>query len=238
MRWSFEVPFNYLQTFDKYQDYLFVLSQYLNDGRYYNYIKESTKLKVLDNGANENEFVSMKYLIERARELNADIIVIPDKQFDYLVTRRMLINSLQVIDDMKADEFQYMGAIQGKNEEEIIKCENEMIETGRVDYLGLPFKIVMEHGIDIVDEVVSNSPIPVHFLGLGSLQQVKIFKNHPNVTSIDTSLPVNFAMLESIIEENWRPRPGTYKIPNIEKLDDKQLRLLELNILKLKEGLL
>ncbi len=234
MKWSFEVPFNYLQTLDKYQDYLFVLSQYLNDERYYNYIKQSTKLKILDNGANENEFVSMKHLIERARELDADIIVIPDKQFDYSATKRMLMNSLQVIDDMKADEFQYMGAIQGKSEEEILSCENEMIETGRVDYLGLPFKIVMEYGVDIVDKVVNSSPIPVHFLGLGSLQQVKLFKNHPNVVSIDTSLPVNFAMVHSGIEENWRPRPGTYKIPNIEKLDDKQLRLLEFNILKLK----
>ncbi|MGC8699236.1 MAG: hypothetical protein ACP5RE_03575 [Candidatus Acidifodinimicrobium sp.] len=234
MKWSFEVPFNYLQLFDKHQDYLFVLSQYLDDRRYYDYIKNSNKLKILDNGANESEFVSMKHLIERARELNADVIVIPDKQFDYLITRRMLMNSLQVIDDLKAYEFQYMGVVQGTSEEEIMKCENEMIESGRVDYIGLPFKIVMEYGVDIVDKVVNNSPVSVHFLGLGSLQQVRMFKTHPNVISMDTSLPVNFATLGLGIEENQRPKPGLIKIPDINHLDDKQLKLLELNILKLK----
>jgi hypothetical protein len=235
MRWSFEVPFNYLQMFDKYQDYLFVLSQYLNDRRYYEYVKSSNKLKIFDNGANESEFVSINELIKEGRELGADIIVIPDKQFDYLITRRMFINSIELIKNLNAlDEFQYMGVVQGKNIDELLKIENEMIDSGYISYLGLPFKYVLEWGEEIIDKIVNNSPIPVHFLGLGSLKQVETFKNHPLVSTIDTSLPTNYAYLNSRIDKYYRPSPGKIKLASIEHLDEKQLDLLKKNIEDLK----
>jgi len=235
MKWSFEVPFNYLQIFDKYQDYLFVLSQYLNDRRYYEYVKSSSKLKIFDNGANESEFISINELIKAGRELRADIIVIPDKQFDYLVTRRMFINSIELIKNLNAlDEFQYMGVVQGKNKEELLKIESEMINSGVISYLGLPFKYVLEWGEEIVDKIVNSSPIPIHFLGLGTLKQVEMFINHPFVSTIDTSLPTNYAYLNLRIDRNYRPSPGKIKLANIEHFDEKQLDLLKQNIEDLK----
>lgn len=232
MRWSFEVPFEYLQQFDVDQDYLFVLSQYLVDKRYYDYVKNSSKLKILDNGANESEFVSMDYLLRKGKELGATILVLPDKQFDYHTTKKMLLNALENVKGI--DDFRYMGVMQGETEEEALKLEDEIIETGKVDYIGLPFKLVMKFDERFLEEAVNRSSIPIHFLGLGSIEQVKKFKSHCNITSIDTSLPTNFAFLNSSIKEDERPPPGKIKLKEIERMSDVQLEQLKRNISYLK----
>jgi len=159
---------------------------------------------VMDNGAAENAPVSIETLINRAVDVSADEVVLPDVFFDCYGTLAVVNNALNQVQEYDLN-FKFMAVVQGKSREDIRTILRAYENTSGIRVLGIP-----RHWIDTLDAISARVQIlnlieqrrlhekfEVHLLGTsplwgGELEYVS--SNYPWVRSVDSSLPYNYAM--------------------------------------------
>lgn len=200
MKFSFEVPIHSLKHFDKQQDYLFILGHQLTNKTYYDYCKNSNKFKVLDNGGYElGESIPADQLIQYAIEINADVVVIPDKLFDKKRSKQLEKKFFKLYDKQKCS-FRLMKVVCGSNIKEYLNSLIEVARDDRVDVIGISqsrsmiainLSFVMLHLIDGCEGSIDK---PIHLLGCSSpFELIEANKWSMFIHTIDTGRPINFA---------------------------------------------
>jgi hypothetical protein len=200
MKYSFEVPIRYSEAFDDVQDYLFVLGQNLRDIDYYEYVRRSDKYKILDNGANEEDYVAPYLLIDLAKGIHADMIVIPDKQFQMSRSIAMF-NKFYNLAKKLVPEIKLMGVPQGGSRNAHHKMVRMM--TNVVDVIGIPYKLILRFGYGIIPYVNQ----PLHMLGFPNKDLGQYMVNR-NFETIDTGAPFNAALKGFKLEDIIKPVRG------------------------------
>jgi hypothetical protein len=198
------------------------------------------KAIMLDNGAFESEGAeftsSHEQLFNMTREVNADVVVLPDKIGDAAETQAKARNYMHFWEMYHATQMEptrpvhFMGVVQGqdwfqlqRSIEGYLDIEEEF-ETTLI--LGLPRWITEEVGaelrIRLAEYINEQAPHPVHLLGLSrrwpeEVQQAALI---PSINSIDTSAPFVWACEGRELGKTtcWE-RPSDYfniRIPDLE----------------------
>ena len=238
MLFSFETPVKQAEIFDQKQDYLFTLAQCLSDQEYLRYVKNSGKLKILDNGANESSNVPGEELMKLASTIGANIVVIPDKQFDKETTALWFSQFIEKYGNFSA-YYDFMAVPQGRNVSEMFDSLLYMVKDKRVSLIGLQFKFIRQEAdflmwIQMAINVVENYfHKRIHFLGFGRQDQLKY-----DVNTMDTSVPINYANAYrdlDLFEQGNTPHKAPKGIDVWkDNLKDEQISIAFSNIDKLK----
>lgn len=200
MEFSFEVPLKQAEALDVEQDYLFVLAQCLEDVDYLRYVKNSPKKKILDNGANEQDAVVGRKLLGYAEIIDADIVIIPDKQFDEAQSLKYLFEFYSKY--LVGNEYNYtfMVVPQSNTFEGMTRYLDMLsllisrieVLSNNITTIGLQFKFLRKFGMDFVNQTIPKirpKNLDLHFLGFAKEDQL----GYKQVKTMDTSLPINFA---------------------------------------------
>ncbi len=203
MKFSFETPIKYQEDMNSSQDYLFVLGHMLlKDFKYFQYIKNSTKYKILDNSAYElEESIDPEILKNLAILINADVIVIPDKLFDKNRSEELAKEFYKLFDEDERKDFKFMKVVTGDNLEEYVESFVSMQLDSNVDIIGVSKArtlIVPNLSYLMHLYIRTNMSKGIHMLGLThpfELYEAKLFDE--TIKTVDTGLPINFATIGS-----------------------------------------
>ena len=244
MKFSFEVPIKYLNEFDNEQDYLFILAHHLSNKKYYDYCKQSIKMKILDNGAYElGESISPEILLNYAILLDVDIIVIPDKLFDKRRSLQLETKFHNLLFE-SSYSFRLMKVVCGKNIKEYLKSLIEVANDDKVDIIGISqsrhmitpnLSYVMEYLYSFANDFI-NGDKPIHLLGLTHPYELIEAHKYNSIETIDTGRPINFAFHNKLFPlvkrfDNYKKERG-YDINTKKKLN---VELAKKNIRRLKK---
>jgi len=197
MKFAFEIPTHYLETFAEDQDYYFCIApQVLEDKDYKSWYKAQSKYIVLDNGAFELGYsLEPNQLIDLAYELGVSEVILPDFPGDLLKTLKYVEKFLKLIPPRTP--FIFMGVLQGKDYNDVKKCYDEYSKLN-LDVIGIPAR--WDKGSDFENEqfrlfILKNLPIyqEIHLLGLCDLSFITEYKKYAH--RIDTSFPIVAAYL-------------------------------------------
>jgi len=201
MKFSFETPINYLNKIDKEQDYLFILAHHLSNKKYYDYCKNSTKYKILDNGCYElGESIPSKKLLELANEIRVDVIIIPDKLFDKKRSLQLEKEFFKLY-NKSFYNFKLMKVVCGNNLNEYLNSLLEVAEDKNVDIIGLSKSrtIIAPNLTYLMNYIEDNCKTSqaafkeIHLLGLSHPYELIEASNYNKIKTCDTGLPINFA---------------------------------------------
>ncbi len=193
IKFSSEIPPKVLKaqpTLRDFLDYDFVIaSMYLDSVEYKNYYLENKRPgTILDNGAFETgTSIDTKVYLRVIDELRPSIVVIPDVQHD---CRSTLFRVDEFFDQLPSefDTTCLMGAVQGSSIEDYEDLLEKYVRNG-VQLIGIPYGV-----IDRVNFIKSHPEVKFHALGLQYFPELLSLRLLENVVSIDTSLPVKFAV--------------------------------------------
>jgi len=192
-------------------DMFLCLPQYFDFEPYVEFLREHNYFKILDNGAAEGERVDADRLLECAKLINANEIIIPDVMLDAEKTIKLLKEFMSTVSEREKYEYSWMAVIQGKTPEEWINCYKTYINTQEiyrfVNTFGVP-KSVAETFKEITGKtsISENRPHALtqlllrdnmffirqfHLLGLGHPSELPMLPRRV-VRSVDTSLPFLF----------------------------------------------
>ena len=137
---SFECSGEQIERYDKYQDYYFVIPDLLEDEEYLEFVKNSPKYKMLDNGMYETGWPDADRLISNARLIGAKELVLPDYLYEREKTIRATRQFLDNLSDDEIKEFRWMVVVQGNTINDWIRSYNETTKAfGEVAYsIGIP----------------------------------------------------------------------------------------------------
>jgi len=196
---------------DSVNDYLYVLlHKYLEDEEYRNKAIAYRKrggLVYLDNSCYElGESLDSDVLYQTFRELNSQIVVLPDVLGDKKATIHRTISFLLKYPDYREN---YMLVVQGATEKEFIECYH-MLSPMFDCMIGIPFvfswlpkdpHIQAQGRIDLlrkmVDENIINTKKKHHLLGTWQAREFCNYREYEWIYSVDTSNPV-MAAIEGI----------------------------------------
>jgi len=211
-----------------------VIPQLLEIEPYYDYYANRTDYVILDNGA--VEFGPMKHeeLIELAKEIGADEIVMPDSLCDGLETFNLSFDFYCVLSRAERKKFKLMAVPQGKDLVDFVNCYTRL-KSLNPDVIGLnhwfdftgDFRVLMQKRLDIN----LFNDFEVHLLGLTNADELK--RASPKVRSCDTSYAFKMASQNRAIGQ------GNSNICKIQmdfgmELTEEQLYIAEYNIKWLK----
>ena len=118
--------------------------------------REPKSYIILDNGAAEGKLIDNKLLINLAKEMNVNEIVLPDAYGNVIET---LNRSGKFIDEnivyIKENKFKLMGVVQGQTIEEFLKCYEIFLTDKDVKIIGLGYKNLLNAFIREI-EAISN----------------------------------------------------------------------------------
>jgi hypothetical protein len=228
MKWSFEIPISLLNL-DR-SDHLFVLQPYLKYEEYLKYVKSSTKMKIIDNTANEGFVIDIQKMVEDAFNIKSNIIVVQDHLMDYEKTKEEIDRWDEYIKREKIrDDFKWMYVIQGRNEKEFKKLFDYVKD--RADYIGVPYMLyslpinyyeIWNYIVSYIGDENKNNGIKIHQLGVGNYEILRRFGKF--IESADTSLPVNYAVNRYSDFKNYKKFKGVKITDNI-VFDKAQLKI-------------
>jgi len=220
VKFSFEVPIAYLEKFDKVNDYHFILAHILmNDNKYAQFYRKSSKFKILDNGAFElTKSINFKVLCDLAIDFKVDVLVLPDTLMSKDDTLKKSLQALDYI--VKRDmisKLDVMFVPQGRTLVEFITCIHDFIIQAPLPetylyskvILGLPYMTCAKicsfispkfprrdddatnARIYIIQKYKELRKFRIHLLGAGEnmTQEISFMRHYPNVMSVDTSTP-------------------------------------------------
>ena len=208
MKWSFEIPIRYIERLKSEVDYLFILPQHLSNKEYYRIVKEWKGEKYLDNGAYElGESIDTDRYIKIMKDIKPDVVIVPDVLFNYEESKKRREEFLSKVKDIKVRK---IGVIQGKTFDEYIRSYYELLSNKDIDIIGVSRTRDMMWGNSLV--FFQNVAIvkPIHLLGLSNPLELTILYRYGSskikirgagkgimdyIESIDTGLPVNFAIV-------------------------------------------
>jgi len=110
---SFECAGDLIERYDRYQDYYFVIPELLEDPLYKEFILNTPKYIMLDNGAYESGFPDVDNLLSNAREIGAREIVLPDYLYETEKTRLATREFIEGLSGEELKEFRWMLVVQG-----------------------------------------------------------------------------------------------------------------------------
>lgn len=188
MKCSVELPISFLQYSD-YVDFEFVIaSTCLKYPEYKKYFVKSKRMMILDNGAFETgEAIPDDVYIELTRELQPDILIIPDVFKDNAATGIRAGNFLNEWKKNPVANVELMGVLQGNTAKQLMGLYNFIYKPAGVKYYGLGYGTEMDRFqfLQAHPEIEN-----VHILGLPILTEAIGLATLPNVMSLDSSLPI------------------------------------------------
>lgn len=203
------------------------LPQLMGSATYDRYVwRSNTKLAytILDNGAFEGVETTPLSLLEMAKNLNVDEVVVSDVLGDFSGTIKAVHHFERMTAALRARMTyspSYMGVVQGDTMQKCFACVNELIDTPLITTIGLP-----KHLVRTVEKTARISltayirrkygDYPIHFLG-GAPQWPEeiLYAARRGVRSMDTSMPFVYAYhKDNIFEASGRhvvhERPPEY----------------------------
>jgi len=175
-----------------------VLFPFLRIPEYYEFFKASKKYKMLDNGLFETgEACPFDVLIEAAKDIKADEIVLPDVRDKSKETIKRAKECLRSMSREDRKRFKVMVVCQAKTANQQIRRYPDYARLD-VDVLGI-MRPLKRH---IIDRAVSMRWLQVatkfdvtkehHFLGLDDPTELKLVRG---IRSVDTSWPVRYGFV-------------------------------------------
>jgi len=167
-------------------DFHFIIPQ--NATAFY---RESRNYKMLDNGAYEGNAIFFEALLNIARKLKVDEIVIPDVMRD---AQRTLSNLYTLIKDVP-DEFKVAAVPQGKTISEFLECFREISKMTNVDticfpkWLGTSRPAVIHY---LQTQRLLSYKFDYHVMGLDDPTELFCYRGM-DIRSVDTSMPFTYA---------------------------------------------
>ena len=177
--------------------------------------------KILDNSLIElGGAVDLERVLNAAKVINADEIILPDVFQDGPATVKAVRESLQYLTDKWTNRdwpFKLMAVAQGKDEKEWYECYQELLNMPDVDVIGVPKVLAKMHPggrPHFVNELCNLRAKPHHLLGMRySMSELLEYKYPENIRSCDTVL-LGYLFKHDL--NFWGVRPDGYTL-NLEK---------------------
>lgn len=152
--------------------------------------------KILDNSLIElGGAVDLERVLNAAKVINADEIILPDVFQDGPATVKAVRESLQYLTDKWPNRdwpFKLMAVAQGRDKEEWYECYQELLEMPDVDVIGIPKVLAKMHPggrPHFVNELCDLGRKPHHLLGLWySMTELQEYRDLEMIRSCDTVL--------------------------------------------------
>ena len=190
---SFEVKGELVERYDRYQDYYFVIPELLEDPLYKEFIVNTPKYIMLDNGMYESGYPEVDTLLSNAREINAREVVLPDYLYKTEETRKASRTFLDGLSKSEVNEFRWMLVIQGNTIYQWRDAYKSLTEefAGEFFSIGIPkcphkqlnFRTVAMQSVIEAEYILE---MPHHMLGLNDPSEILYM---PYVRSCDTAWP-------------------------------------------------
>lgn len=180
--------------------------------------KAAGKWITMDNSAAEKELVTEDILIQVVKDLLPNEVISPDILFNHQQTIENLDSFISRMSrENLLDKVEIFAVPQGNTKEEWINCYLDMltfplVKTLGISKLGVPHAFlgqakddqgIMESRHMAIKYLLENNLIqkPLHFLGMGSPEEYKWYKelNNPLLRSTDSC----YSILSAINELNW-----------------------------------
>jgi len=191
MKFSFEVPIKYLEEIDECQDYVYALAHMLDNKKYFEYVTKTEKMVILDNSAHElGESIDVKKYIKLCEKINPDIIILPDKLFDRKRTDELSNEFIRLY----TGKAKLMKVVQGSNIKEYISHFLKIQYDNKIDIVGISMsRRLIAPSLSFVLKY-NELTMPIHLLGCCSPIELIEASGSTNISTIDTGLPINFAI--------------------------------------------
>ncbi len=190
---SFECPGVDLKKYDRYNDYYFVIPLLMEDPIYLQFMKDTKKYIMLDNGVYESGIPDMDNLLDLARQINAKEVVLPDYLFETERTREATRSFIESLSNEEKTEFRWMLVPQANTIFQWIDAYTSFIEEfGDFAYsIGVPkcpgkplyFRTVAIQTLYEREQLVNK---PHHLLGMNDPSEIMYMRF---ARSMDTSWP-------------------------------------------------
>lgn len=193
------------------------------------YLKAATRgdYIVLDNGEAEGQGIGGLRLRKMGMDFRAKEIVAPDTIGDADKTcdriKNFFRNSTGATSSSVDEVVQYMAVVQGKSVKNLYRCADYFATFDKIKVIGIPRHLIstLEQPsirIDFANWLLEMHGLrfQIHLLGTNPIwpQEVKFANKYaPNIRSVDTSMPFNYAIHGVMLQDNTRnciPRPENY----------------------------
>ena len=201
-------------------DFHFVIPQNATD-----WYKDSRNFKMLDNGAYEGKAIRMQELLDIARALKVDEVVIPD----VIGNAKKTLENIRSLRKAIAQEFKVAAVPQGQTVTEFLECFKVVSCMDDIDticfpkWLSLTRPAVVHH---LRQSKQLSYKFEYHLMGLDNPAELFLYRGQ-DIRSVDTSMPFTYAYHYRTIEL-FEPVNLT-RVPMRQQFDRKQLELLERN---------
>lgn len=233
---SHETPISFLEESRNYNDFDYALVHlFETHPQYYSFFKQSLlsgREVLLDNSIFElkEAFNPVKYAAY-IEELNPTYFIVPDVLENADATIESYISFYNEYKDLPG---LWIGAVQGKTYEDIIKCYKVMSECA--DYIAISFDFSWYQQIGfststnphtqylermctgrqklikmLIDDGIWNHNKPHHLLGCSLAREFKAYKNILSIRSCDTSNPI----VAGILDKRYIKGIGLYEKPSV-----------------------
>ena len=199
-RIALEAPKQSLDLGFQSSDYLFVLAHLWEDAFYRNkvfrYQSEGKKV-FLDNSAFElGSSIGFNRYLTIIRELDPDVIVVPDMLGDIANTVRFAKIFYEGLPGAFLSKYKFMVVPQGRNNRERMKCFHILRTFGYPFHIvGLPRHAYPDR-VDLMRNIKRFGGKALHFLGLPSFEELKEIQKG-DLYSLDTSLVAKYSVGKS-----------------------------------------
>lgn len=246
MEVAFIEPYAHMRDYDT--GIHMVLPEALDDFDYFEYYRSLDGYKILDNGAAEGKDPghrsTWEYLIETAKSVRVNEIIVPDAMGNSTTTQRraILFEKWLVQQDFDYRAYKWMGVVHGNSFPEIMACMYTLAGLEFITVLGLPrilsnnigrdVRVNILSTPDIVNELIREGfPDGVHCLGGARWAKEAIMLADLPVRSIDTSYVASMSIAGKDISNGaYVPRPKKFwdqTYPDVNLADRNHEKYLE-----------
>jgi hypothetical protein len=164
---------------------------------YRDYFRDFKGTKILDNGMYELSVpLSNKELLEVAKDINPDVLILPDVQDNFVETIDEIEVARRVFKELKCKK---MGVIQGKSLPELDTAFWTLQKMTGVDVIGIPKRICVDRAgflnrLSLRSEGISK---PIHLLGCNAMnasEEIKVASKFEWVQGIDSTIAIKLGL--------------------------------------------
>jgi hypothetical protein len=218
----------------------------LADSEYKKYYQNLDRLRswtMIDNGACELGIsIPSEKLFKAALQINASVIVLPDKLNDASTTLSLISEFIHEYKD-RLNNFKLMAVVQGTSRNEWLSCYKEYMNNPDINIIGISNTEAIFSNqkysfnrVKTIEWLVKNNLVlkdkPIHLLGLpgsGHLELKKLNKFN-FIEGVDTNAPVvhGFNGIKFLNSKKYNKIP--YYLDNHIEISNDQLNLIKFNI--------
>lgn len=195
MRLALEMPIPDLAKAEAVTDFSFLLSHLFKHPKYVSFFAGIDKYKILDNSTNElHAPASVQTLVEQARLVRANAIVLPDYEDDAERTLEAVRLALKY---PVPKDLERIGVIQGATETECASLAREYLGLG-ITYVAVPCDTAGARETSLREmarrraSLILHLPgkLKIHLLAVSLPEELLNYRHDSRVTSVDTGAPV------------------------------------------------